>query len=56
MFYYKNNLEIQLKGLKGINFIYSSYSGSDIAVLVKDAVYQPLRISQKAKKFKKTFN
>ncbi len=29
------------------------YSGSDIANLVKDAVYQPVRKLQVAKKFKK---
>ena len=32
------------------------YSGSDIKVVVKDAVYEPLRISQKANKFRKTKN
>ena len=32
------------------------YSGSDISILIKDAVYEPLRISQKAKKFRKTKN
>ena len=32
------------------------YSGSDITILVKDAVYEPLRISQKARKFKMTKN
>ena len=33
-----------------------SYSGSDISTLVKDAVYEPLRISQKAKKFRRVKN
>lgn len=32
------------------------YSGSDISTLVKDAVYEPLRISQKARKFRKSKN
>lgn len=33
-------------------FIKYSYSGSDISILVKDAAYEPLRISQKARKFR----
>lgn len=37
-------------------FINFSYSGSDVATLVKDAAYQPLRISQKARKFRMTKN
>ena len=32
------------------------YSGSDISVLVKDAVYEPLRVSQKARKFRMAKN
>jgi vacuolar protein-sorting-associated protein 4 len=37
-------------------FLLFRYSGSDISTLVKDAAYEPLRISQKARKFKLTKN
>ena len=47
---------ISPKDLKGIDALICRYSGSDISTLVKDAVYEPLRISQKAKKFRKTKN
>lgn len=50
------NSEIWHKGLKGTFCSILSYSGSDISILVKDAVYEPLRISQKAKKFRKVKN
>lgn len=33
-----------------------SYSGSDISIVVKDAAYEPLRIGQKARKFRLTKN
>lgn len=33
-----------------------SYSGSDISILVRDAVYEPVRRLQLAKKFKKLPN
>lgn len=33
-----------------------NYSGSDIAILVRDAVYEPVRRLQLAKKFRKLSN
>jgi len=33
-----------------------NYSGSDISILVRDAVYEPVRRLQLAKKFKKLNN
>jgi len=33
------------------NYIFISYSGSDIAVVVKDAVMQPVRLLQTTNKF-----
>jgi len=32
------------------------FSGSDISVLVRDAVYEPLRKCERAKTFKKVYN
>jgi len=34
----------------------NNYSGSDISILVRDAVYEPVRRLQLAKKFKKLSN
>ena len=33
------------------NYIFISYSGSDISVVVKDAVMQPVRLLQTTNKF-----
>jgi vacuolar protein-sorting-associated protein 4 len=35
------------------NFIYFSYSGSDISTLTQDAIFEPIRRCQSAKFFKK---
>ena len=41
------------KGIYIIHYIYR-YSGSDICIIVKDAMMEPIRKCQRAKKFKKT--
>ena len=48
--------ELTEKNFEDLATQIEGYSGSDIKTLIKDAVYQPMRIFQKADRFKKLSN